>query len=407
MANVFGGKINDRETGGLKASYGEEQTALAQLKARNGMSRGREIKGHKSIRRAVDGVVYSQKYLDVTEENLRMVLGEVVSANLQPPAEVQGEITRVQAILDSGDRAEIRALVQSIQQIRLFLAPDKDLTKEDVQTHPLTIDIKFKANEGDDLTREAIKWRAIENGDQAILKAVAAIEQRYEESGQQLGHLRRHIIAYEWLPESVVQEIQAELDIDEVTTDVRDAIAEQFAVKLDVRYDLITTPDGREVRVVSREAEIDGDDDQADYHLGQIQQALSEEGYATFIPEEFDFGTLALSKNPVNMIRRVTRKHVMRKVGSAVKSLFTLNFRGVGESIREIGNIVAGRSQEAMDEQVDEVMETFDGRQIVVDLPNKKAVIDQLTTAGDIEKVRSALEQRLNKAIRPVAALAA
>ena len=92
--------------------------------------------------------------------------------------------------------------------------------------------VKFKALEGDQLNRKAIKWRANENGDVPLIGAIDEIRQTCTESGQRLGHVRRYIIAYEWLPPAIVELILQELNIREVSGDVLDKVRETFGASI-------------------------------------------------------------------------------------------------------------------------------------------------------------------------------
>lgn len=350
----------DRESGALG------QSTEAEMQRAGEISQGvNTFEAESPLCRAVDGAVYDQFYLKPTAENLKLLLRIVDENSLQ----IEGTspaLENVRAVLASNDEERITALVESIQQLRLFDARDKDISRDKVAFHPITIDIKFKAPEEDKRNREAIKWRANENGNKQMCKAIDSIKSQYEAARREkLGHVRRYIIAYEWLPASIVEAIKRELDIKEieagVVQQIVEAIGQEFAVKLDVRYDIVTNPDGKEVYVVTREAEVNGGKDQKgaiDSHSALVQAALENDGHATFIPEAFNFGDLALSSNPDEMIDAV----IAAKGGDV-------------QSVRA-----------AMQEDVQRIMALFLA-QIVVDISEKGAVLNRLTTVGDLQKV--------------------
>ena len=328
----------------------------------------------RQITRKVDGVVYDQSYLEPTEENLRLILEIAEQYELKVSGNLASTLDEIKSLLVSGDQERISAYVAQIQQIRLFDARDKDISKEvGVKVHPITIDLKFKPG-GNELTRTTLKFRANENGDESMCAAIDAIKAAYETKGKKLGNVRRYIIAYEYLPPTIVEAIKRVLDIKEIEADVLAAISEEFAVKLDVRYDVVTTPKGKEVKIVTREAEVNGKPDQKDavnWQLSQIQRSLDRAGHATFVPAAFDFGTLALSQNPDEVIDQIIR----------TKEL----------DVTEIRN--------AMNEQVDRVLRAFpDNEQIVVDLPEKAKVLSRLTTVGDLEKMTQVVKEILEAA---------
>lgn len=366
MSNVLAATDDrDRESAALG------QSTEAEMRRATEISEGvNTFEAQSPLRRAVDGVVYDQFYLKPTLENLQLLLRIVDENNLQIKG-TSPALDNLRTVLDSGDTEKIERLVDSIQQLRLFDARDKDISRDNVAFHPITIDIKFKASDDDQMNRQSIKWRANENGDEQMCKTIDDIKREYEKGGEKLGHVKRYIIAFEWLPDSVVEAIKRELDIKEieagVVQQVIDAIGQEFAVKLDVRYDIVTNPDGKEVCVVTREAEVNGGKDQnaaIDSHLALVQAALEHDGHATFIPEAFNFGDLALSSNPDAMIDSV----ITAKGGNV-------------ESVRK-----------RMNDDVAHIMNSYPG-QIVVDIPEKGSVLGRLTTVGDLQKVSDRLQQ--------------
>jgi hypothetical protein len=360
MANVFSvdGDLSDRETAALGPSKGEEFEWLGVLVDAD--QQPNEV--DRNIRRQVDGVVYEQLYLEPTEANLRYLLQTIEDFEITSRESLLEPLIEIRAVLSSGDQSEIDKLVDSIQQLRLFDARDKDLSQEAVDFHPITIDIKFKATESDDLNRKAIKWRSNENGDQKMIEAIDVIK---SDKAGQLGKVKRYIIAYEYLPQTVVEAIKAELGVAEIGAEtlstVFDVMASEFAVKLDVRYDVVTSPSGKEVKIVTREAEVDGDDnDKVNWHLSKIQEALDGSGYVTFKPEDLNYGELAISKDPGTVIDQI------------------LSHSDDPSSIKA-----------AMKQQVELVIQSFgDDRQIVVTIPDKGEKIAVLNKAGDMEALK-------------------
>ncbi len=351
----------DRESATLGAS------TQAEIQRAHDISRGlNTFEADSPLRRAVDGVVYDQFYLKPTEENLRLLVQIVDNNSLQ----IKGSspaLQNLRAVLDSGDEQKIKALVDSIQQLRLFDARDKDISRDNVPFHPITIDIKFKASADDQQNRQTIKWRANENGDEKMCDTIDAIKDEYAAKGEKLGQVKRYIIAYEWLPASMVEAIKQELQIKEIEADVlqqvTDAIGQEFAVKLDVRYDVVTNPEGKEVYVVTREAEVNGGKDKEaaiDSHLALVQSALEQDGHATFVPDALNFGDLALAENPDAIIDAV----IWAKGGDVA------------------------RVRAAMNKDVSCVMGLFPD-QIIVNIPDKGSVLARLTTVGDIQKIQA------------------
>jgi len=180
-----------------------------------------------------------------------------------------------------------------------------------------------------------------------------------------------------------VEAVKTELGIREVEADVLEqiinAIAAEFAVKLDVRYDVVTNPDGVEVKIVTREAEVNGrDDDAVNWQLDMLCEALDESGYVTFVPDQLNYGELALSAQPGEHVDAV--------------------LEGKGVDVKTI--------RAEMEAQVDRVMEAYpEGNQIVVDLVDKAGVIARLTSAGDSDKafreVITVVEEARSKIGRP------
>lgn len=366
MSNVLATTDDrDRESAALGKSNASEMQRATEIS--QGMN---TVETKSPIRRAVDGAVYDQFYLKPTAGNLKLLLRIVDENSLQ----IKGTSTaleNVRAVLASNDKEKISILVDSIQQLRLFDARNKDISREKVAFHPITIDIKFKASSDDQLNRQSIKWRANENGDEQMCRVIDTIKSEYEVGGEKLGRVKRYIIAYEWLPVSIVEAIRRELDIKEteasVIKQVIEAIGQEFAVKLDVRYDIVTNPDGKEMYVVTREAEVNGGKNQKaaiDSHLALVQAALENDGHATFVPEAFNFGDLALASNPDEMIDAV----IVAKGGDI-------------ESVRK-----------EMKADVEKVIALFPD-QIVVDIPEKGSVLGRLTTVGDLQKVSDRLQQ--------------
>lgn len=375
MANVLNETINDRETAALGVSVGEEFGALTQMCAGNREQRGAEIQGHQNIIRAVDGVVYDQYYLRPTEESLQIIVGVAEEAGLVLRPELVVELQKIKDILGSGDAVSIEQLVQSIEQLRLFDARDKDINREVVSHHPITIDIKFKAADNDVLNRKNLKWSANENGDQKMTAAMGVIKTKYGRTSQGLGHVRRHSIAYEWLPPTVVESVMRQLCVGEISAQAREdvlrIIADEFSVKLDVRYDVVVTPEGREVKLVTREVELDGDT--ADLRLGLVQDALRDQGYMTFVSRQLNFGDLALAKNPNAMVDALLTSSAVGNMRMLMNAqvVGVGNFFGSGWGCEEFRRVSSD--------------------QIVVDLPEKGEVLSRLTRVGNIDNVRGKL----------------
>lgn len=357
MANVLGNILDDRETAAIGASTGEEVLAMDQLLAGNAEQRGAEIESQEFIRRAVDAVVYEQWYLEVNEANLRLILDVVETGELKLNEAAAKRVVEIKSILNSGDQGFIDLFIESIQQLRLFDARDKDLSNAPEDFHPITIDIKFRASEADALNRKSIRWRAKENGDESMMAAIDTIKEAYDGT---LGYVRRYIIAYEWLPPTIVEAVIEKMHTLLFTMTTYDRVKQrafdEFSVKLDVRYDIVSTPDGREVRIVTREAEVNGErDDHVNFHLEEISNSLGALNLTTFVPAELNFGELALSDDPDSIIDQL------------------------------LSPISVDRIRSEMNAQVDRVMSGVGEDQIVVDLEGKAEVIEHLTTAGDLE----------------------
>lgn len=400
----------------LGASKGEESGALNQVLEGNRIQRGAEVQGHDHFLRAVDAVTYNQYYLESTEANLRLLLYVVEEMGLELPAEMQTEFQSIQNVLEGMDQDAIDALVQSIDQLRLFDARDKDLAHDSSASfHPITVDIKFKPSVT--LKEKSIQWRANENGDEKMVDAIDLIRARYGELGKIPGQVNRTVIAYEWLPESVVEAAQRALNISEISAATmerfRAAMGEELAVKLDVRYDIVTTPEGKEVKVVTRQAELTGDDADVNRQMGWLGDALRAEGYRLFSSDELNFGELALSKDPNALIDGLIETDLwaaLRTPIRATRAALSAAFDSIPSWRRWFDSPIqttkaafhsalqaasAAPTRLAMDRQVDAVRRAFENDQVVVDLEDKREVLDHLTTEGDLGKISEKLDERV------------